>query len=487
MVKFTLVKEKRSDWVDDGYYPVDRRDNRAIFWVMVVCMLLNFAATAVKMVAGVLTGALSVVADSLDSLFDGLSHITGFAGLYAASKPPDASYPYGQRKFETVAALSIAVLLFITTWQILQAAWRRLQDPQPPQVNLWVVLAMVVAMLIQAGTAMYEYRMGRRLRSEWLVADSYHTRASILVTLSVLGGLGLVKLGFPAADPVLAGVVALFIAKIGVDILKETLPVLVDKAPLDPRRIAEVARQVPGVKSYHRVRSRGSADSAAVDLHVRVAPEMTVEQANAIGDDLRQRLLALEGINDVTIHLEPQHEEARNAGEIYAILQHAASHYGLRVHEAWTERSEGSLRLETHLGVSPSLTLGQAHALVHRLEDELHHRLPELSEVHTHIEMAADQVRVVQSVPAEVEQAVKLEIQWLLAELPGVGEPHNIEMHDDPDQPGGIHVALECILEEDRSIGEAHQLSSIIENELCRRVPDVTDVFVHLEPPGAVD
>ena len=158
------------DWVDDGYYFVDRRDNRSIFWVMVFTMLLNFAATGVKIGAGILTGSLSVVADGLDSLFDGLSHITGFAGLYAASKPPDAEHPYGHRKFETIAALSIAFLLFITTWQILQAAWYRFKNPQPPEVNIWVVLAMVVAMFIQAGTAIYEYRNGKRLNSEWLVA-----------------------------------------------------------------------------------------------------------------------------------------------------------------------------------------------------------------------------------------------------------------------------------------------------------------------------
>ena len=148
-----------------------QRDTRAIFRVMLVTMLLNFLATFVKLVPGFLTGSLSVVADGLDSLFDGLSHISGFAGLYVSSKPPDEDHPYGHRKFETVAALSISFLLFLTTWQLLQTAWDRLKSPVTPDVTLWLILAMLTSMLIQGYTAWYEYRQGRRLNSEWLVVD----------------------------------------------------------------------------------------------------------------------------------------------------------------------------------------------------------------------------------------------------------------------------------------------------------------------------
>jgi cation diffusion facilitator family transporter len=162
---------------------------------------------------------------------------------------------------------------------------------------------MLVSMLVQAGTSWYELRQWRKLKSEILVADAMHTRASILVSLSVLAGLGLVRLGYPRADAVLAAFVAVMIAKIGVDVLRETLPVLVDQAAFDPRKIAEVVRQVGGVESFHRVRSRGAAGSAAVDLHVRISPEKTVQEADAIAAEIRRRLLEQEGINDVTVHL----------------------------------------------------------------------------------------------------------------------------------------------------------------------------------------
>ncbi len=235
-------------WIDDGYVYSEKRNLSAIRRVLILTMLLNFVATAIKLAAGIATGALSVVADSLDTLFDGLSNLVGLIGLRVASKPPDADHPYGHRKFETVAALSIAFLLFLTAWQLLQAAWQRFGSSEIPVVNRWVILAMVMGMAIQAGTSYYELRQGRKLRSEVLVADALHTRASVLISLSVLVGLLLVRLGFPKADPILAAFVALMIAKIGVDILRETLPVLVDQAAFDPLKIAGIVEEVGGIE-----------------------------------------------------------------------------------------------------------------------------------------------------------------------------------------------------------------------------------------------
>jgi cation diffusion facilitator family transporter len=453
--------------------------------VLVITMLLNFAATLIKVTAGLTTGALSVVADGLDSLFDGLSNVAGLAGMFVASKPPDAEYPYGHRKFETIAALVIALLLFITCWQLASAAIERLRQPEAPTVNIWVISAMLLGMAIQAGTSIYELRQGRRLNSEILIADALHTRASILVSASVLVGLLLVRLGYPLADPLLTLFVAVMIAKIGVDILRENIPVLVDRAAVDPKQIAAVTGSVPGVLSFHRVRSRGAQGSAAVDLHVRVSPQLTVQQANAIGDEVRRRLLAVDGINDVTVHLEAERQASASAADIYAILQHTASELGLRVHEAWTRRLDGHLVLETHIGVDPSLTLGAAHELVDQLERSLRQRLPELEDVHTHIEMASDAVLELDHVPLELERNVRQVIEQIVANMPEVSSPHNLIVRSSPGEPDVYTISVECKVSADMPLPEAHRLSTEIERSLSERLPGAAEIMVHLEPPGS--
>lgn len=469
-------------WIDDGYQTTDLRDVRRIRWVLVFTMLLNFLASAIKLAAGIATGALSVVADGLDSFFDGISNLVGLVGLNVASRPPDKDHPYGHRKFETIAALIIAFLLFLTSWQLLVTAWERWWSDEIPQINGWTIAAMLASMLIQGATSLYELREGRRLKSEVLVADALHTRASILISLSVLVGLLLVGLGFPKADPLLAAFVALMIAKIGVDILRETLPVLVDQAAFDPHQIADVVDEVGGIESFHKVRSRGAAGSAAIDMHVRVSPDKTVREANAIADEVRRRLLELEGVSDVTIHIEAQREPDPDAADVFATVKHAAAELNLTVHEIWAHRYNDDLALEMHVGVDSTLSLGQAHELVDRLERDIPTRLPEVKWVHTHIELATTQVQQVSGISIPVSDEIRSVVERTVGEIPHLFNPHNIRLRRNPADKERYYMSLECTVDPELPVTRAHDLASQLEGELSRRLPDVSDISVHIEP-----
>lgn len=478
-----------ASWVQDNdeYTHVEGRDLSQIRRVLIITMLLNFLASGLKMGVGLISGTLSVIADGLDSLFDGISNIAGLAGLWVAAKPPDVGHPYGHRKFETLAALGIALFLFIACYQLLVSAWIRLQSQFVPQVDLWTAGAMVASMVIQAVTSIYELRQGRKLKSEILVADAMHTRASILISISVLGGLGLVRLGFPKADPILAGLVALVIGKIGIDVLHETLPILLDQAPIDPQEIARVVDKIGGVESFHRVRSRGPIGGAAVDLHIRVSPEKSLQEANAISDEVRRRLLALDSISDVTVHVEPQRGMLSDASDLFATLKHAAGELGLTVHEVYAYRTDEGLYTEMHVGVEPRLTLGEAHTLVDQLEAEIHARVPELNGIHTHIELASKSVKVEDLPPTELEIEVQRAAEQAVAQLPGLSNPHNLRVHRDPDSDGEIFVSLDCSIAAETPITQAHHLASLLEEEISHKLEKVGDVSVHLEPPGAKD
>jgi cation diffusion facilitator family transporter len=473
-------------WIDDGYQSTELRDVSSIRRVLLFTMLLNFLATGIKLAAGVATGALSVVADGLDSLFDGISNLVGLVGLKVAAQPPDSDHPYGHRKFETIAALSIAFLLFLTSWQLLQTAWGRWWTEAVPEISIWTLVAMIASMLIQAGTSIFELRRGRKLNSEVLIADALHTRASILISLSVLVGLLLVNLGIPKADPLLAAFVALMIAKIGIDILRETLPVLVDQAAFDPLQIAQIVDDVGGIESFHRVRSRGAAGSAAIDLHVRVSAEKTVREANVIADEVRRRLLALDGVSDVTVHIEAARPSEEDAGELFSTVKHAAENHNLTAHEIWAHRYNDDLALEVHVGVDPQLSLGEAHNMVDQLEQEILERLPDVAWVHTHIELASTQVQQVSDETLKVTSQMRSVIEIAVAGIPHLFTPHNIRMRRNPEDGNSIYMSLECTVEPNLPVTQAHQLATRLENELSTQFPDVTDVSVHLEPHDQV-
>jgi cation diffusion facilitator family transporter len=281
---------------------------RAITRVLWITMALNLVATAAKLIVGYWTGSLSLIADGFDSVFDSASNVIGLVGIRLAARPADDDHPYGHRKAETMTALFISSLLFLTAWELIGSAVERLRNPSliALTVNAWSFGALLVSILVHLTVVWYELRAGRRLHSDVLVADALHTRADIFVSLSVVAGLIAVKLGYPIFDPILAIVVALLIAKIGIDIIREGSPTLMDKVAVPADQIKETALLVPGVVACHKVRSRGHATAVYVDLHIQVDPAMSIQQAHAIAHEVQRRVCEqFAYVQDATIHVEP--------------------------------------------------------------------------------------------------------------------------------------------------------------------------------------
>ncbi|NJN81631.1 MAG: cation transporter [Caldilineaceae bacterium] len=344
-----------------------QRDYHAIQRALILTFLLNLVATVVKLGIGLSTGALSLIADGLDTLFDGVSNVVGLIAVRISSQPPDDDHPYGHRKFETIAALFVAFALFLVAWELATSSLARLQDPAPPTVSQWTVIALLFSMAVQGAAGIWELAKGRQLQSEILIADARHTLSTIGVSATVLAGLLLVALGYPRADPLVALFVAGFIAKVGVETLRDNIPTLVDRAPLPAENIADVVSGVEGVESFHRIRSRGPADNVAVDLHVRVAPHLAMQDANAIADEVRRRLLNLPGVGDVTVHAEAERTPESNL-DLYTAARLAAQELNVTIHEFWVHETERNLALHLHVGVDPNSTLSTAHDDVDRLE-----------------------------------------------------------------------------------------------------------------------
>lgn len=118
------------------------RDYPTIRRILILTMLLNWLATAAKLIVGYRTGTLSLAADGLDSFFDGFSNVVGLAAIGLAARPPDREHPYGHRKYETVVALSIAELMTITTWELLKESIGRFANPHQPEVTIWSFAAL---------------------------------------------------------------------------------------------------------------------------------------------------------------------------------------------------------------------------------------------------------------------------------------------------------------------------------------------------------
>lgn len=435
----------------------------------------NVAVSAAKLIVGVLTGSLAMIADGFHSAMDASSNLIGMVAASIAAQPPDAEHPYGHRRFETLATLAIGGLLLVAAWEILTTAIERLLHGGVVEVTAISFAVMLGTLSVNIAVVLYESSQARRLRSDVLRADVAHTRVDIFVSLSVIISLIFTGLGIGWADTLVALLIVALIGRTAFGILRQTSQVLADRAALDPEAIQRVVASVPGVESVSRVRSRGPADAVHADVEVRVQPATTAERAFAIAGEIKARLKeSLQGVTEVQVQVQPHYATPPDRA---TMVRAVADALGLAVHEVTEIVTGRGIALEMHVEVSPLLTLAAAHEQVSAFEARVRATMPEICDVITHIEPASRQADVVlHSGHAALlrEQALQIarsahpEAHWSDANVRTVA--------------GGYAVMLRCALSGEMSVQEAHAIAEQVEMRIRSEMPLVQRVTIHTEP-----
>lgn len=273
-----------------------------------VTLGLNLSVAVAKIAYGYTANALSIRADGFHSLTDSSNNLVGLVGVAIASRPADESHPYGHQKFEVIAAGFVGLSLLGMAYDVARGAIARLTGPSapPPQLDAVAFVVLLATLCVNVGVSLWEHRRGLALKSPMLVSDALHTRSDVLVTLGVIATVVCVRAGMVIADVVAALLVACFIAWAGLGVLRMNLNYLADSAVLDPSEIVDAACEVPGVAGAHKVRTRGMPGRIYVDLHIQVAPHLTVGEAHRVTHWVIDRLKdRFDGVRDVLVHTEP--------------------------------------------------------------------------------------------------------------------------------------------------------------------------------------
>ena len=279
----------------------------AVRRTLLVLLAVNLVVVAIKVAVGVRTGALSVLGAALESSLDMLNNVIGMVLVSVAARAPDEDHPYGHDKFETLGALAIVGFLSISCFELLrEGVHQALRHDQPRSPELLEIALLAATVLVSSFVGWYEERRGRELESPFLLADAAHARSDIYVTGLALLSLLLTRYGLGAADPLLAVVVALVIARNGYQILRETVPVLVDERGVDATEIRALVASIPRIEDVRGVRSRRSASGVLLaEVTIGVIAATSVADAHALADLVEDRLSTAFGASEVTVHVEP--------------------------------------------------------------------------------------------------------------------------------------------------------------------------------------
>jgi cation diffusion facilitator family transporter len=271
--------------------------------------------TGFKIVVGLSTGSLGILAEAAHSGLDLMAAVMTFLAVRISGRPADRTHRYGHGKVENLSALFETLLLLLTCFWILYEAGHRLVDHTAQlQVTFWSFAVMITSIVVDLSRSRVLYRAARKYNSQALEADALHFSTDIWSSCVVIAGLLCVKISewVPSvaflrnADSVAAIMVGLIVVYVSVQLGIRTIQALIDVAPsgIEDQIIAAV-ECLPGVIDCHNVRLRYSGSQLFVDIHVLVDGGQTLREAHDLTEEIEHTIEQFLPNVDVTIHPEP--------------------------------------------------------------------------------------------------------------------------------------------------------------------------------------
>ncbi len=460
---------------------VDGRDARysAVNKVLVQILFANLAVTLVKIVVGLATGVLAVVADGFHSMVDSSSNLIGMAAIRLARRPADERHPYGYQRYETLGALAIGLMMLLAAWEIGSAIVQRYLEGGTPELNTISLVLVFLTFPVNLTVVILEKRAGNRLKSQILLADAKHTQTDLYVTGSVLLSLIGIWFGWTWLDLVVAAAVVLLIVRAALGILRDASGGLADRSIVDAEEATAVALSVPGVRYVHHVRSRGTLESAYVDLHIKVLPGMPTSRAHAIATEVERRLIdQVGGVKEALVHIEPAKGERPTLWErISDDLSGLAEGLGLGLHDLHIHMGEAeTYDVEVHLEFADQVHLKEAHDLADHFETEARKRWPQIHLINTHLEPLPQQVLSSESKTGhDEENAMRMKLEACMQ----TGKIEQFKLYQ---VDGHLHANVTIILPGEMLLTDVHKLTEELETELRKQDPNLFRVNLHVEP-----
>jgi len=263
----------------------------------------NLLVLAVKLLVGLSTGSLAILADAIHSLTDVVNNIVAWIVLRLSVMPADREHPYGHRKFETLAVFGLATLLAVMAIEIAKSAFSK--EATEIVSGTWELVLMVGVLVVNIVLASWQRYWARRLNSGIMLADASHTFADVLTTVVVIVGWQLSSMGFLILDRLCALGVAALVFYLAYGLYKSAFPVLVDEYAIDPENIKNAVMTVNGVKDAGRIRSRWIGPEVAIDMVISVDADLTTEESHEIADKIEILIEQQFNVGDAFIHVEP--------------------------------------------------------------------------------------------------------------------------------------------------------------------------------------
>jgi cation diffusion facilitator family transporter len=266
-----------------------------------------------KIIAGLLSGSVSIISEAIHSSMDLVASCVAFMAVRTSSKPADRDHPFGHGKIENISGIVEGVLIFIAAGLIIFEAVKKIVAPVEIEQAGIAIAVMGGAALVNFFVSKYLYKVAKEEDSMALEADALHLKTDVYTSLGVGVGILLIQLtGLMVLDSIVAILVALLIVKEAWGLCRNAFQYLMDKRLSDEEE-QEIITVIKKVKSdcsaqvvdYHKLKTRKSGNIRHIDFHITVDPSLTVTEAHDIVGCFKKELCEELKNTRVNVHIDP--------------------------------------------------------------------------------------------------------------------------------------------------------------------------------------
>ncbi|APH04262.1 cation transporter [Bacillus weihaiensis] len=274
----------------------------------------NIILAIIKGVVGVISDSRALIADAVHSASDVAGSLAVFIGVRAAKQPPDKDHPYGHGKAESIAAIIVAVLLFLVGLEIGKSSFEAFfEEIEAPK--LLAIYAVILSIIVKEWMFRYKYKLGKRIKSDAIIVNAYEHRSDVYSSLAALAGIGAAIIGqrmgiewLVYADPIAGLFVSLLVIRMAWKLGSESIHTTLDHVLHDEDiiELKNTVSQIAEIKKIDELHAREHGHYVIVDIKISVDPHMTVEEGHNIGKMVKERLMKEhEHVQNVLVHINP--------------------------------------------------------------------------------------------------------------------------------------------------------------------------------------
>ena len=439
--------------------------------------LMSLAAAlllaAAKLVVGLTTGSLGVLAEAVHSGLDAAAAVLTLYAVGIAERPPDAAHQYGHGKAQHLAALSEAVLLSAAALWIATEAVSRLRSGSHDVDPTWYAFALMGGVLVvDAGRTAVSLREGRRGRNAALIANAYHFASDFAGTVAVLIGLALVSAGVDGGDAWAALFVAVLVLVAAVRLGVGNVHVLMDRAPIGlAGEIERAALGVQGVREVRAVRVREAGGETFAEVTIGVSRLEGLERSHETMDRVEEAVRASVGPAQVAVHVEPtaSRERPTERGAAAALrVPGVVETHNINVLEGPDGRA-----VTLHARLGANFTMAQVAPVLARLKDEIGREFG-VARVYVHVEPFHPEAQPARDVSAD-EPELTARATEAVRSVSG-GDPEVVVYR----QGDRLLVVTSVRGDPSTSVSGGHVVASRVEDAVRDALEGVADVIVEV-------